>query len=546
VAMAIAKARLLEHLEPVRVKACHQVAVIGGGVSGLKSALDLSRQGIGVTLIEKTPFLGGHVAQLGSTFPTDNKARDILAKLIENVMGASNIEVYTGAEVFDVTGNIGEFHLKVKQHPRGTTEELSRFKEAIAACPEQTRNEFDYGVTERKAIYLPYEGCYPAMPAIDWTICSRCGKCWEAAGCKGIELNVGPREFDVPAGIIVIASGYNHYEPPKGEYGYGEFPEVITLPQLIRIMAITPSNGQLLEWNGKRIKSIAMIHCVGSRQIEGINKPADNGRLNQYCSRVCCTATLQTAREIHERFPETNIYDIHRDIRTYGRGHENYYEDTSQSLFFRFVPESQPIVERDTEGGESPLIVRVKDQLTYNSELQIPVDLVVLSVGMVPQDTRNLVDMLKLPVGADGFFQEVHPKLRPVESSISGILLAGTCQGPKDITESSGAASAAAAKASARLSRDYIELDPFVAVVDEDKCNGCGLCVRECNYSGTIAMKEMTVEGKTVTKAVISPSSCRGCGACVAVCAPRAINVMGWTLDQFDAMVEALADRQSY
>lgn len=263
-------------------------------------------------------------------------------------------------------------------------------------------------------------------------------------------------------------------------------------------------------------------------------------------STVPASAVLPLYRQLRKFrsvSPETNIYDIYRDIRTYGRGHENYYEDTSKSLFFRFVPESQPVVERNADGGENPLLVKVKDQLIYNSEIEIPVDLVVLSVGMVPQDTRNLVDMLKLPVGADGFLQEVHPKLRPVESSIGGVLLAGACQGPKDITESSGSASAAAAKASAKLSRDYIELDPFVAVVEEDKCNGCGLCVGECSYHGTITLKEMTVEGKIVTKAVISPSSCKGCGACAAVCISRAINVKGWTLDQFDAMVEALAGK---
>jgi heterodisulfide reductase subunit A len=540
IAIAIAKAKLLQPLEPIRVNAYHQAAVIGGGISGLKAALDLSRQGIAVALIEKTPFLGGHVAQLGTVFPSERKARDILASLIQDVLRAPDIAIYTGTEVIGFSGNIGDFHLKVRQQPRGATQELDRVEQAIAACPEKTRNEFDYGIGERKAIYLPYEGCYPATPAIDWQTCTRCGKCREASGGRGIELDEAPKEFDVRAGMILMASGYNHYEPRKGEYGYGDFPEVITLPQLIRVMDSAKSNGQFLEWNGRQIKNIAMIHCVGSRQIEGIDEPGENGKLNQYCSRVCCTATLQAAKEIHECFPDTNVYDLYRDIRTYGRGHEDYYTE-SKDLFFRFAPESQPVVESNGDGDESPLLVKVKDQLTYNSEIEIPVDLVVLSVGMVPQDSSDLIDMLKVPVGADGFLQEVHPKLRPVEASISGILLAGTCQGPKDITESSGAASAAAAKAAAKLSRDYIELDPFVAVVEEDKCNGCGLCVEQCSYQGAIAMKEMTVDGQKVMKAIISPSSCKGCGACAAVCVPRAINVEGWTLDQFDAMVEALA-----
>jgi heterodisulfide reductase subunit A2 len=542
VAAAVAKAKLLEPLDPIRVKACHEVAIIGGGVSGLRSALDLSRQGIRVTLIEKSPFLGGHMAQLGAVFPSGIKAREILTKLIEEVRKEPDIRIITCATVSEVTGNIGEFHLKVTEQPRGVTADLEPVGEALAACPVSVKNEFEYGTLDRKAIYLPYPGCFPTLPAIDWQTCTRCGKCLAAAAGKGIRLDDQPHEIDLQAGILLVASGYNHYEPARGEYGYDIFPEVITLPQLIRIMENNPPGGAHLEWKGQPIKNIAMIHCVGSRQIEGIDQPAENHKLNPYCSRVCCTATLQAAREIQERFPGTNIYDLYRDIRTYGRGHENYYEE-SQSLFFRFVPESRPVVEQEP-GGASPLLVKVKDQLTYNTEIEIPVDLVVLAVGMLPQDTLNLSETLKLPVGADGFFQEVHPKLRPVESSINGILLAGTCQGPKDITESCAAASAAAAKAAAKLSRDYIELDPYVAKVDEDRCTGCGKCLAECSYPGTITLKELTIGDQIVKKAVISPSSCKGCGACAAVCEPRAINVNGWTLDQFDAMVDALAEQE--
>ncbi|MCX6012697.1 MAG: CoB--CoM heterodisulfide reductase iron-sulfur subunit A family protein, partial [Chloroflexi bacterium] len=252
-------------------------------------------------------------------------------------------------------------------------------------------------------------------------------------------------EFDVRAGMILIATGFEHYEPAPGEYGYGIFPEVVTLPQLIRVLDSIPEGDRKLVWKGREINSIAMIHCVGSRHIEGVHQPKDGGKLNQYCSRVCCTAALQAGRELTGRFSGLNIFDFYRDIRTYGRGHEDYYEDAVGTLFFRFVPENPPLVERNND-GEHPLIVKVNDQLTYNTEIEVPVDMVVLSVGMEPQDTRNIVEMVKLPVGLDGFFQEVHPKLRPVESSVGGVLLAGTCQGPKDITESCNAASAAAVK----------------------------------------------------------------------------------------------------
>jgi heterodisulfide reductase subunit A2 len=542
VALAIAKARFLEPLQPIRIDAYHHVAVIGGGVSGLRSALDLSRQGIGVTLIEKTPFLGGHMSQLGAIFPTGKYAREILHKLICDVTSAPNIKVHTNAEIFEFSGNIGDFRLKVRELHRGVTADLEDVQSAIDACPEKTKSEFDYGIVDRKAIYLPYKGCYPHLPAIDWSSCTGCGKCVKATDGKGIVLNGEAKEFDIRAGEIIVATGYNHYEPHQGEYGYGEFPEVITLPQLIRIMDSSNAEGKQLEWNGKPVRNVGMIHCVGSRQIEGIHEPAEGEKLNQYCSRVCCTATLQAAKELFEKYPDINIFDFYRDIRTYGRGHENYYEDTSKCLFFRFVPEIPPVVEKNND-GEYPLIVRVTDQLTYNTEIEVPVDLVVLSVGMVPHNIKNIIDMMKIPIGADGYLQEVHPKLRPVEVAVGGILLAGTCQGPKDITESSGAASAAAAKASAALSRDYIELDPYVAVVDQEKCNGCGLCVAECNYHGTLFLKDISENGESNNKAFISPSGCKGCGACAAVCTPRAISVKGWTLDQFDAIVDMLAKK---
>ncbi len=542
ISTAVAKAKRLEPLEPIRVKAHRHVAVIGGGVSGLKAALDLSRQGIRVTLIEKTPFLGGHMSQLTSIFPTGDGARDLLSRLAKAVLDSPNIDVHTCAEITGVKGHIGDFHLTVRETPRGVTEELDAVAEAIAACPQEVTNEFDYGITNRKAIYQPYEGSFPSLPAIDWQSCTGCGKCSEAAGGKGLNLyDAVPRVFEVRAGVILVATGYNHYEPRRGEYGYGEFAEVITLPQLIRLLDINHVNGGQLEWKGRSINSIAMIHCVGSRQIDGIHAPGEAGELNQYCSRVCCTATLHTAVELRERLPGINIYNFYRDIRTYGRGHENYYEETKDNLFFRFAPESPPVVERNTDGNDCPLIVGVADQLTNNTELEIPVDLVVLSVGMVPQKISNLIDTLKLPVGADRYLQEVHPKLRPVEVAVGGVFLAGTCQGPKDITESCEAASASAAKAAAALSRDYIELDPFVAVVDTAKCNGCGLCVAECSYPGTLYMEDTVVNGKSSPKACISPTQCKGCGACAAVCPTKAISVRGWTLDQFDDMVDALA-----
>jgi len=545
VAAAVGKARLLKPLEPVRVDARRQVAVVGGGVTGLRCALDLARRGLGVTLLERSPFLGGHMAQLGRIYATDSDARELLHELLAQVTAHPNLTVHTLAEVTATSGYVGNFHLNVRVHPRGVTEQLDpeHVQKAIAACPESAASEFDHGLVKRKAIYLAYPGCSPPLPAIDWKHCTRCGKCVEAISAKGIALDEQPTEIELDVGAIVLATGFDSYEPRRGEYGYGEYPEVITLPQLVRILDEEGPTGGKLEWNGRPMKNVALIHCVGSRQVEGIHEPGPDGQVNDYCSRFCCTATLHAANEIGKRFPDRNVFDFYQDIRTYGRGHEDYYENASKQgvLFFRYNAEEPPVVERAAGESTSPLVVRVKDTLTWGEELEVPADLVVLSTGMVPHDISDLVDMLKLPRSADRFLQEVHPKLRPVEVSVTGILVAGTCQAPMDITESCAAASAAAVKASALLSKGYIELDPFVARVDLELCQGEGKCVEECKFQKAISLIEMDVGGKTVKRAMVNAALCGGCGMCAAVCPHGAIQVDGWRLDQFEAMVDAIA-----
>jgi heterodisulfide reductase subunit A len=189
--------------------------------------------------------------------------------------------------------------------------------------------------------------------------------------------------------------------------------------------------------------------------------------------------------------------------------------------------------------------VRVKDTLTFGEEVEAPVDLVVLLVGMEPGNVSDLVELMKLPVGADRFLLEVHPKLRPVELSIAGVLLAGTCQAPMDMGEASSAASAAAVKAAGLLTRGYVELDPFVAEVDMEKCTGTGACVETCLREGALTMAEFERDGKMVRRARVNPALCTGCGACVAVCPQNAINVKGWTLEQYEAMVDMIVSDEA-
>jgi len=505
VAAATAKAKQLQPLEPIRVEAKQHAVVIGGGISGMKGATDLAERGIAVTLLEKSPFLGGRAAQLDGLAPTGEKASDLISELTGEVLNNPAIAVYTNAEVTNSEGYVGKFKLRFQRRPPNSQEDLDKIKEMVESGKE-------FGE------FIPLVGICPE------------------------KIPEKSEEYTVEAGVILLATGFRPYSPRKGEYGFGEFEEVVTLPEFIKLMAKSRRNGDLLEIKGKKIKSVAIIHCVGSRQIPTIHEEDETGHLNEYCSRTCCTATLHAANTVRENYPGTRVFDFYRDIRTYGRGQEELYERASKNriLFLRYEPAEAPVVERNNGSNGYPLSVKVNDTLTFGEEVEVPVDLVVLAVGMEPNNVSNLVEMMKLPVGADRFLQEVHPKLRPVELSVAGILLAGTCQSPMDTGEACNGASSAAVKASSLLGRGYVELDPFVAEVDVEKCTGTGACVKACLREEALSLVEMEVDGKKVRRAEVHPALCNGCGACVAVCPENAINVKGWTLKQYEAMVDMI------
>jgi heterodisulfide reductase subunit A len=536
-AAGLAKARLLKPLEPTRLDAEQHALVIGGGVAGLRAAWDIARRGIKVTLIEKSPFLGGRMARLETMFPTGEMAREALHDLIEKVLAHPKITVHTRAEVVGESGYVGDFRVQIRQQSRGVNDDIA--EAAMAACTVEVPDEFNYGLTTRKAIYRAYPGCYPSTPAVDWENWTE--EYLEIDG-KRIKLENKPRTFEVTVGAIVVATGFDLYEPRQGEYGYGEFPEVTTLAKLIRLLALT-GEGDALKCNGRSVRNIALIHCVGSRQIEGIHEPQPDGQVNAYCSRVCCTATLHIANELHERFPDVNLFDIYEDIRTYGRGHEDYYTQAAENMvrFLRFHAEEPPEVVPAPAGESHPLLVKVKDYLTWGEELEVPADLVVLATGVMPNPVDDIIDLLKLSPGTDRFLLEVHPKLRPVETAVPGIVLAGTAQGPMNIQESCAAAAAAAAKVAVLLAQGKVELEPFVAWVNPERCDGSGQCVEACCYEDAIALETFSVNGHEVQKAVVTPANCLGCGACVSACPNRAIDVQGWTLDQYEAMIDAIA-----
>jgi heterodisulfide reductase subunit A2 len=357
-------------------------------------------------------------------------------------------------------------------------------------------------------------------------------------------MAAAPRK-EATVGAIIMATGFRPYVPRDGEFLYGSEPCVVTMPEFIQLMQNVSPDARKLTFRNNNIRNIAFLHCVGSRQLDGIHEPPANGRLNTYCSRTCCSTILQQAMAVRRRFPQIGVFDFNQDIRTYGRGEENYYIDANKAgvVFFRYNGEEPPKVQvtPHSRAKEGALSVTVKDALTWGEELELGVDMVVLGTGMVPGHIEDLIDQMKLATGEDGFLQEVHPKLRPVEVAVNGVLLAGTAQGPMNIAETLAAAGAAAVKAAAMFATEEVELNPYVAEVDLSLCCGEAQCVTQCDYEGALKMVEMEVNGEMVQRAQVNAGLCVGCGACVAVCPHRAIDLNGWRLDQFEAMVEGIA-----
>lgn len=337
----------------------------------------------------------------------------------------------------------------------------------------------------------------------------------KVAGQEDLTLNVG---------AIIVSSGFDVYTPAANEYGYGA-PGVVTLDQYEKMLQ--DGDGPI-RYNGRTVKSIAYIYCVGSRQTACANCPNPN----THCSRFCCTAAVHAAIQTQKRNKEAHQFHLYRDMRTYGK-YELLYEEALRqgSVFLRFSPENPPVV----QSNQDRLLVTVKDMLTHGEEIEIEPDLVVLVTGMVPRQDPQLIDVLKLPIGKDGFFNEIHPKLRPVETVVDGVFIAGACQGPKTISESVAASMAAVSKAAGLLKKGYVDLEPLVAKVDPNRCAWCNACTEACPYG---AIKMVEFNGKQVAEIV--PALCKGEGACVPVCPENALDIEGYTDEQVRAMISAL------
>ena len=353
----------------------------------------------------------------------------------------------------------------------------------------------------------------------------------EKAGSFGnyeVSIRVGEKAetIRVQAGSLIIATGFEAYRSTDGEFGSG-LEGVLTLPEFKRLV---DENEGALKYQGKPVETVAYVYCVGSRQRGEIANP------NRYCSRYCCTAAAHVALQVAARPGKVHQYHLHRDIRTYGKYELLYDEALNAGSVFVKVPDDEPpAVRRDAASGK--LLVTIRDSLSEGEEVEIPADLVVLVTGMVPRSNEELTKTLKLPVGRDGFYNEIHPKLRPVETMVDGVYICGACQGPKNSAEAVASGLAAVTQSASILKRGFAELDPLVGVVEIDKCTWCGLCLAACPYE---APREVQEDGRGV--AFIDKAACKGCGGCVPVCPKDAIDLQGYTDAQIRAMIDALVE----
>lgn len=450
-----------------------------------------------------------------------------------------NIKLLTYCELEKVDGYIGNFEVTVRQKARYVDhDKCTGCGICSEKCPTKVPSEYNLGIGTRKAIYVNFPQAVPNKPVIDKENCrkltaGKCGICQKVCPAGAIDFEQEDTTFTESVGAIVVATGFDllEWEQVYGEYGYGKYPDVITGLQFERMSnASGPTGGKILRpSDGKEPKNVVFIKCVGSR---------DEAKGKEYCSRACCMYTAKHAHQVLEKIPGSQVFVFYMDVRTPGKNYEEFYQ--------RSVREGAQYirgrVSKIYPKGDK-LIVKAADTL-LGRPVEVEADLVVLATAMVPsKGSEKLAQIIGISSDKDGFFQEAHPKLRPVETSTAGVFLAGTCQGPKDIPDTVAQASAAAVKVCALMSQDELSIDPMISTIDEALCSGCLNCQSACPYKA-IEPRTITYRkgGQTLERTVASVNSglCQGCGACTVICRSGAANLKGFTNEQLLAEVDAI------
>ncbi len=522
---AVEKVRRNESLEPISIPVTRRALVIGGGIAGIQSALDLANTGFEVILVEREPSIGGHMIQLSETFPTLDCSQCILTPKMVEVSKHPNIKLMTYSEVQEISGYVGNFIVKILKKPTYVdADKCTLCDECTKVCPVVVSNEFDLGLTGRRAIYIPFPQAIPATYTLDISACPgllpiACGKCADVCEPGAIDFDMKPKIVEEEVGAIIVASGFDLYEKElMGEYGYGKYPDVLDGLQFERLLSASgPTMGKVLRPSDrKEPKEVVFIQCVGSRDPE-LHCP--------YCSKICCMYTAKHAMLYKHHVHDGQAYIFYIDIRSGGKGYEEFVQ--------RAVEEDGVLYLR----GKVSKIFEEKGKIKVwgvdtlaGKDIEIDADMVVLAMAMRPsKEAEELAKKLKIALDKDGFLAEAHPKLRPVESVSSGMFLAGAAQAPKDIPEAVAQASGAASKAVAILSQERLSHAPTVAKVNVNLCSGCGMCVLVCPYDA-LSLKDGKVEVNEVL--------CEGCGSCSATCLRAAIQVKNLTPLQVNEMIK--------
>jgi heterodisulfide reductase subunit A len=518
--MAIEKARLDEALARKYMPIGKRVLVVGAGIAGIQASLDLGDAGFKVYLVEKEPTIGGKMAKLSRTFPTEDCAACILSPKMADVPSNPNIELLTHTEIENITGYLGNYEVTVVKRPRYVDpEKCTACDKCTEVCPVVVPNEYEEGLTSRKAIYLPSPIAVPHSYVLDPEACLgllplACERCYEACEPGAIDYDQKPERLDFTVDTIIVATGYDIFDArEKKVYGIGNSKNVITALDMERLV-VHAAEGKPLRPTGRRI---AFIQCVGSR---------DEQVGNEHCSRICCMYATKLAQLLKRSDPGRDVYVFYTDLRAYGKGFEEYYK-RAQNTGVKFI--RGRVAEVNSNSNDQTVTLKVEDTLSRRV-IETEFDLVVLSVGLRPgEGSKEIARILKLGESPDGFLQEAHPKFRPVDTLTDGVFICGCAQGPKDIPDTVAQASAASSRAIRLMNKGEYDIAPVVAFVHDELCDGCGMCIEHCPLGALIPSQIVGV----------NEAVCRGCGSCIASCPKDALDLHCYTNEQLLRQIRA-------
>ena len=533
IAGAVERVKLHQALEPNEVPVNPNTLVVGGCIAGIQAALELADAGYQVHLVEREPSIGGHMAQFDKTFPTLDCAACILTPKMSDVGNHPNINLLSYSEVEEVSGYVGNFRARVRKKARYVNEaDCTGCGICIDKCPKKVVDEvFEAGLGYRKAIYRPFPQAVPKFPVIDRESCiyferGTCKACEKFCPTNAIDFEQQDTALDLEVGNIILATGYDLFDSRKiPQYGYGRLANVYTSLEFERLCnASGPTEGKIVLRDGvTQPKSVAIIHCVGSR----------DKRHNTHCSAICCMGALKFGHLVMEK-TGAEVYSFYIDMRPLHKGYEEFYDRLLEEGMHFIRGRVAEVTDAARQPGEvGKLIVQAEDTL-LGMQRRVPVDMVILMAALQPRaDAKDVGLQFGISCSMAGWFTERHPKLDPVATMTDGVFIAGTCQGPKDIPDTVSQGAAAAARVQGMIAVGSVEVEPVVATIHEERCSGCRICNNLCPFNAIDFLQDKAVS-------YVNAALCKGCGTCVAACPAGAISGAHFSNEQIFAEISGL------